>query len=201
MKHQSKITFYDIPTLEEMARVFLDKYHDKKHLEVDIEYIAEAKLGWCIMPFSSLTDLHGIEAFAVRGKTIYIDQYLMDHKERKYRFTIAEELAHVILHEQLYEHCTSVEEHLDIYGDIKVEDYWRMDRNAKYLASAIILPAKNFEEKALEIYRSLDRKKYTTNEIIIYAIQSKLTELFNVNDIVVEIRFKNLGLHRKLLTL
>ena len=46
MKHQPKIVFYDIPTLEEMARVFLDKYHDKKHLEVDIEYIAEAKFGW-----------------------------------------------------------------------------------------------------------------------------------------------------------
>jgi len=201
MKNQPKIVFYDIPTLEEIAKVFLEKYHDKKQLEVDIEYIAEAKLGWSIIPFSSLTDLHGIEACALRGKTIYIDQYLMDHKERKYRFTIAEELAHVVLHEQIYEHCTSIEDHLDIYGEIKVEDYWRMDRNAKYLASAILLPAKVFEEKALEIYRSLDRKKYTTNEVLLYGVTSRLTELFNVNDIVVEIRFKNLGLHRKLLTL
>ena len=60
-----------------------------------------------------------------------------------------------------------------------------------------------FKEKVNNILsqNKVPTEEYTTNEILIYAVQSQVVELFNVNDIVVEIRFKNLGLHRKLITL
>ena len=76
-----------------------------------------------------------------------------------------------------------------------------MDRNAKYLASAIVMPAKSFEEKAFEICRNVNRRIYATNEAVLYKIALDLSNAFNVSDLASEIRFKNLGLHRKLITL
>lgn len=196
-----KIQFYDIPTLEEIAKTFIEKYHNKNDIQVDIEYIIEEKLGWSIVGINSLIENHCIEAYVTKGKTIYIDSYLMDCKERKYRFTLSEEVAHFMLHRDLYANCKNLEEHLEIYDNITTSDYWRMDRNAKYLASAIIMPAEPFEKQALSRYKRIDRKRYRTNEAVLYRVALDLSNDFNVSDIAAEIRFKNLGLHRKLITL
>lgn len=197
-----KIQFYDIPTLESLAGEFLSQFHDKKKLEVDIEYILEGKLGYMILPFSSLAEFHGIEAAVLpKRKTIYVDQYLMDYKERKYRFTLAEELSHIILHKELYAECSDIDDMYDIYEKISAEDYHRMDRNAKYLASAMLLPADAFKKRAIEIYEQIDRKKVKTNEKIIYRIVTQLTEDFNLGDYPTAIRFGNLGLHHQLISL
>lgn len=197
-----EIQFYDIPTLEEIATTFLKKYNDPEVFPVDIEFILEEQLGWNIVGWESLTEnYYGIEAFLTNGKTIYIDSYLMNHKERKYRFTLAEELSHFILHKDIYAKCRSLEEHLEIYDNITTTEYWRMDRNAKYLASAILMPSASFEKQANLIYDKVDRKIYSTNEQILYKMTLQLSNDFNVNDIASRIRFKNLGLHRKFITL
>ncbi len=198
---EPKIKFYDIPTLEEIAKSFIKKYHDCNNLQVDIEFIIEEELGWAIVGVGSLIENHCIEAFVTKGKTIYIDSYLMNRKERKYRFTLAEEVAHFMLHRDVYADCNNLEEHLEVYDKIATSNYWRMDRNAKYLASAIIMPAESFEKQALAVYKKVDRKKYRTNEAVLYKVALELSIDFNVSDISAAIRFKNLGLHRKLITL
>ncbi len=195
------IQFYDIPTLEEIAKTFLEKYHKAINFEVDIEFIIEEKLRWNIRGVNSLIENHGIEAFVTKGKIIYIDSYLMNHKERKYRFTLAEEVAHFILHHDIYITCNNLEEHLEVYDQITIGEYWRMDRNAKYLASAILMPAEAFEKRAFDLYKKINKERYKTNEAVLYKIALALSNDFNINDIATEIRFKNLGLHRKLISL
>ena len=196
------IQFYDIPTLEKLATEFLSQFHDKKRLEVDVEYILEGKLGYTVLHFSSLTEFHGIEAALLsKRKVIYVDQYLMDYKERKYRFTLAEEIAHIILHKDLYADCNDIDDMYTVYEKISAEDYHRMDRNAKYLAGAILFPAESFKNRAIEIYESIDREKVKTNEEVIYKIATQLTEDFNVGDYATAIRFGNLGLHHQLISL
>ena len=106
-----------------------------------------------------------------------------------------------MLHRDVYADCNNLEEHLEVYDKIATSNYWRMDRNAKYLASAIIMPAESFEKQALAVYKKVDRKKYRTNEAVLYKVALELSIDFNVSDISAAIRFKNLGLHRKLITL
>ncbi|MFH1847139.1 MAG: ImmA/IrrE family metallo-endopeptidase [Candidatus Omnitrophota bacterium] len=195
------IKFYDIPTLEQIAKTFTDTYHKTKTLEVDIDYIIEKCLGWTIEARGSLVENHCIEAFVTKNKVIYVDAYLMDCKERKYRFTLAEEVAHYTIHRIIYADCNNLEEHLNIYDRITANEYWRMDRNAKYLASAILMPAEIFEKRAFELYEKIDKKKYKTNEAVLCKITLDLSNDFNISDIASKIRFKNLGLHRKLITI
>lgn len=196
------IQFYDIPTLEKLAKEFLDQFHNKTKLKVDIEYILEAKLDYRIIPFSSLVEFHGVEAILLLNrKTIYVDHYLLDYKERKYRFTLAEEVSHIILHKDIYTNCREIDDMYDIYESISAEQYHRMDRNAKYLAGAILLPAESFKNRAIEIYESIDKKTVKTNEEIIYKVVTQLSEEFNTGDYATAIRFGNLGLHHQLVSL
>lgn len=197
---KTSIPFYDIPTLEKIAVAFLNAYFDRENLEVDIELIVEGKLKWSIVSIP-LIENYGAEAFVTRNKIIYIDPYLLDMRERKYRFTLAEEVAHYLLHKDVYGKCDTLEDHLDIYEQITGREYWRMDRNAKYLAAAILMPATSFEEQAFAIYDKIDKKRYSTNEAVLHKIAHDLSNDFNVNEISSQIRFKNLGLHKKLITL
>jgi len=69
-----------------------------------IEYIIESGFGIRIDPVP-LKVQFAVEAFPAIGKNIiYVDIGLMDdeRQERRYRFTLAEELAHIILHADIY---------------------------------------------------------------------------------------------------
>lgn len=195
------IAFYDIPTLERIATSFVEEFHDSEDAAVDIEFIIEGKLGWTIKCHGTLIDTHSVEAFITNKKVIYIDSFLANSWERKYRFTLAEEVAHYILHRSLYTGCKNLEEHLAIYESLSDSTYKRMDRNAKYLAAAILMPSVTYEKLAFDIYGRLDKKIYSTNEAVLYKIALDLSNSFNVSDWSSRIRFKNLGLHRKLITL
>ncbi len=198
---KSKIQIYDVLTLEEIAKAFLDKYDNSDSLEVDIEYIIENKLEWKIIGVSFLREKYCIEAYFNKNKELYVDSFLMDSRERRYRFTLAEEVAHHIIHRDIYAQCANLEEHLEIYGKITANEYHSMERNAKYLASAIIMPSISFEKQAIKICKKINKKEYETNQEVLYKIALTLSNDFNVSDEAARIRFIKLGLQQKLITL
>lgn len=195
------IPFYDRPTLERIAKAFLIAYNIPSKSEVDIELIIEDQLGWRIVALEGLMENYKIEAYVSKGNTLYIDPYLIDWQERRYRFTLAEEVSHFLIHKDIYKDCKNLEEHLERHEQITSEEYWRMERNAKYLASAILMPSDTFEKESIALYEKIDRKKYKTNQDLLYKITLDLSNIFNVSDMTSKIRFKNLGLHNKLISL
>jgi Zn-dependent peptidase ImmA (M78 family) len=195
------IPFYDLPTLERIAKAFLIAYNDPNKSEVDIELIIEEQLGWQIVALEGLMENYSIEAYVSKGNTLYMDPYLIDWQERRYRFTLAEEVSHFLIHKDIYANCKNLEEHLERYEQITGQEYWRMERNAKYLASAILMPSDIFEKESIALYEKIDRKKYKTNQDVLYKITLELSNIFNVSDMASKIRFKNLGLHNKLISL
>ena len=94
------IRFYTIAELEEVAEIFISKFNDPPNrIPIEIDLIAERDLNISIIDFSMLREKYGLEAFLALGKkTIYIDTALMDLDLylNRYRFTIAEEIAHRI---------------------------------------------------------------------------------------------------------
>lgn len=127
--------------MEQIAAHFLSNFHQPKDaIPVDIELITERDLEITICPFPSLQVLYGIEAFiTVNRKTIYVDPFLMDldQNEKRYRFTIAEEVAHGLIHRDLFKNVKTPEDYIGLYDWLDREIYRWMDRNAKYLAGAI----------------------------------------------------------------
>ena len=92
---------YDL--LRRHADAFLTKYHPTLQIPIPIEEIIEFQLHLDIVPLPGLE-----EAFEIVGFTsgsldeISVDQYVYEHQPGRYRFTLAHEVGHVVLHAELF---------------------------------------------------------------------------------------------------
>ena len=124
-------------------------------------------------------------------------------QERRYRFTLAEELAHIILHSDIYKEVKTFDDYFKAERSISEDSYHRLDRNAKELAGIILMPRYTFINRAIEIRDELcgpkDKNSLTAVEKdkIRNQIVRRLMDDFNVNQEPCEIRLDRIekGLH------
>jgi Zn-dependent peptidase ImmA (M78 family) len=148
----------NLPELQKIGDEILDKYNkDNPYYEVDIDDIVErcydiriegAPLKW----------EHGVEGYpCLGGHKIFIDSGLMndDRQERRYRFTLAEEFAHIILHRDIWKNVNTPEEWAEAWTKLPDDVHNKLDNNAKELAGIILLPRFSFINRAVQIRDSL----------------------------------------------
>ena len=115
----------------------------------------------------------------------------MVRHELRYRFTLAEELAHLLIAEIFPgESEAGIVAGIDGFDDSEYGDF---ERNAKYLAGALLMPKERFIErfKALEALFSAGT---ASRPRILYSVIRMLGKEFRVSDPSVGIRAKLLGL-------
>ena len=89
--------------LRRHAEAFLAKYHPAQQLPVPIEQIIEFQLRIDIVPLPGLEAAFEIVGFTASTlDEISIDQHVYEHQPGRYRFTLAHEVGHVILHADLF---------------------------------------------------------------------------------------------------
>jgi Zn-dependent peptidase ImmA (M78 family) len=92
---------------------FLKDQHPRGTLPVPVEDIADLSLGLNIFPFPGLQRDFDIDGFISKDlTTIYVDEVIYSKRPARYRFTLAHEVGHLILHRDLIEaiHPRSVTE-------------------------------------------------------------------------------------------
>lgn len=110
---------------------------------VDVERLVLEKFRISIVTFADLKSRWDTYAFIdTTAAVIFIDAALMNEArfERKYRFTLAEELAHFLIHRELFANCRTVEDRLRLEDLLDEQTRALMESNAKALASAILMP-------------------------------------------------------------
>lgn len=191
--------FYTNAELNEIAKNFLKAYNPSFEIPTNVELILEKKFNISISPFPNLKKNFGVEAFlTLNSKTVYVDSELLDLRsnEHRYRFTIAEELAHFILHKDLFTGIRTPEDYLKLYNQMSPEGYKRMDCDAKYLASAILMPTASFETNVTKIYTEIlcsGNASLSLHDLQRLLLR-KLARLYNVGESACAIRFQELGL-------
>jgi Zn-dependent peptidase ImmA (M78 family) len=128
---------------------------------VPIEEIADFNLGLDIIPFPDLRqnwDVDGFLAFACNA--IYVDQWQMVNRVRRYRFTIAHELAHLILHSDLYEEAGigDLEDYLAYQESLDPDLRDACEYQAMNLAGRILLPRPSFTTACRRVLDSVRAK-------------------------------------------
>ncbi|MBM4044478.1 MAG: ImmA/IrrE family metallo-endopeptidase [Planctomycetes bacterium] len=97
---------FDIPWLSESAirkraAAFLAEAHPAGDIPVPIESIVE-RAGVDIVPIPGLHTNYDVDGFTSGdGQTIYVDARVSEEVETRYRFTLAHEMGHIILHQSL----------------------------------------------------------------------------------------------------
>lgn len=85
------------------AERFLRDYHPERTLPVPIHEIIDIKLGIHIVPKFMLEKHIGLVGFLSNDfSTIHVDENVYDYQEFRFRFTLAHEIGHLMLHKSMY---------------------------------------------------------------------------------------------------
>jgi hypothetical protein len=151
---------YDVATLERKAAEFLrTRFGQDVPIPVDVDLLLEQTAGVDLDVWPALRDNHGLEGMICRDAAsgeliVYIDEWLADNRPTRYRMTVAEELAHVLLHRTVIEQIDSPAGFQELQ---KHPRWFEMDRNAKRFAAAILMPGEQVTREAGQVYSKLVR--------------------------------------------
>lgn len=141
MVFRPAILSYD--DLRRRAEEFLEEFHGERTLPVPIEEIVEFDFELEIIPLEGILDDLEVDAFLTSDlKRLYVDAFVMKHRYRRFRFSLAHELAHYELHRPLYEEAriASVRDWQLLQDSISEEDYAWFEFQANSFAGLVLVP-------------------------------------------------------------
>lgn len=149
---------YPVADIEQRAaRLLVRHYGAAVPIPVDVDLLVEREPDVTLDYLPGLLEVHGIVGAVVRYPgfrrlVVLVDAGVADQNPNFYRFTVAEELGHLILHRQVVEQVRSLREAAALHA---WEGYRRMDRNAKRFAAAVLMPPAQILRDAAEVYPQL----------------------------------------------
>lgn len=171
------------------AEEVLEKYGNKK-FPVDVEALCD-RLGINIFPVPNLAKTFHIDAFiSADFKTIYVDDREFESESHRYRFSVAHELGHFVLHRKYYpEGVENLEEWLKISHSI-VNNYAEFQAN--YFAGSLLLPENELISFLNNAFRgSFVKNYYKASPSELGEILLKVRKHFKVSDQVLARRMRD----------
>jgi hypothetical protein len=180
------------------------KENSVESIPVNIERIIEFNYRMDIVPVPSLQaafDIEGCSAFDFSA--IFVDQYVYEQRYNRYRFTLAHELAHKVLHQEYYKKMEffSISEWANVVEQIDENDRSKMEYQAYAFAGLILVPPKflrtEFEEQLhlfkpqIEQAQSNDISRDDYLNTVVDGIAYILSTKFKVSTGVLSRRIKN----------
>lgn len=158
----ARINWLGWTELRSAAWEFLAKHDPDGAIPVPIEWIVE-RLGIDIVPVPGLLRGRGINGFLCADQsTLYVDDWIYAHVENRYRFTLAHEIAHLVLHAEQFLKFTRYQEWLDFHRDLPPAEIASAEWQANMLAGLILVPdatlpriaKERFDDCAAQILRT-----------------------------------------------
>jgi glycerol-3-phosphate O-acyltransferase len=153
---------YTVAELERRAEALLrERCGWPPELPVDIELLADREPGVLldILPgLQSVCGVAGLVRYEPKTDTmrLLIDADVADHPSASfYRFTVAEELAHVILHRSVMAEIRSGKDLAELHAWAGYSD---IDWNTKRFAAALLMPSITVAREARRLYPSLAKE-------------------------------------------
>jgi hypothetical protein len=125
-----------------VAESFLKK-NSLTSIPVNIEGVIEFNYRMDIVPTPGLLGLLDTDGYCSPDCTaIYVDQYVYERIYNRYRFTLAHELGHRVLHKHYFSELVfdSYSEWLKVMDQIDSWDYKKMEYQANMFAGMVLVP-------------------------------------------------------------
>lgn len=175
------------------ARILQQRFPQGPRIPVDIDYLVDTEPDVSLDVSPGLRDGCGVAGAVVahpeEGRfTILVDEGVADGPAVFYRFTLAEEYAHLVLHRGI---LTQVRDLDDVAVLHDSEDYYGvLDRNAKRLASCILMPTAVLRQDARVRFKAL-RAEGLEEDKLVQRLTIQLGQRYNVSTKAMEIRLTN----------
>lgn len=131
-------------TIRGLADAFLAQRHRSGAIPVPIEDIVEFQLRLDIVPVQGLRHAFEIDGFTTSdGSEIHVDAYAQENYPSRYRFTLAHEVGHLVMHAWAYErgNFSSIQGWKDFINAMPEESASRIEAQAHCFAGLILVPA------------------------------------------------------------
>ncbi len=177
--------------IKQYALQFLDNYNKEEKIPIPIEDIIDVRLGINIIPVPDLGNFY-VDAYTWSDlKNILVDKFFYDKRPRRYRFTLAHEIGHILLHANILKSnkVNSVDDYLEFVNNIGAEDHRWAEWQADCFAGLVLVPPRPLELKFREAQRKIRVPGIPFKDPIIYGyIADWISDYFEVSQKVVETR-------------
>lgn len=132
------------------------KQNSLTSIPVNIERVIEFNYRMDIVPIPSLQTAYDIEGCSAYDFTaIYVDQYVYEQRYNRYRFTLAHELGHKILHQEYYNklNFSSISDWASVVEQIDENDRSKMEYQAYTFAGMVLVPSEFLRVEFMEQLR------------------------------------------------
>lgn len=131
----------------------------------------------------------------IKGKFVIIFQG-EDDSPINYQttFTIAEELAHYILHKDYFTSIQDIPSAIDFYSKLSRETEFNLEREAKQLAAAILVPLRDLKKEAVKVLKAHEKVLFdccSDDDEIIERIADHLSDRYQVVSEVIKRRLRS----------
>lgn len=182
--------------LRREAEEFLSEYHPSLSIPTPIEEIVEFDLGIDVIPILGLRDEIRVEAFLASDlSAIYMDEYTLGFMPARYRFSLAHEVGHWWLHDELYEdtQIASVADWrrvCDEFGD----DYRWFEFQANSFAGLVLVPPASLKARFERLVGEAEAGGVRRSRLFEHPQRQRLIEKlaseFQVSEQTMEIRLE-----------
>lgn len=156
-----KAPYLPYESLRAVADKFLEEHHPSGKIPIPIERIVEFGLGIDIVPMPGLQDEFDVDAYISSDLTeIRVDRFIQEHRSTRYRFSLAHEVAHLLVHASVFEELkfSTIAEWKAVMSSIPEEEYSWIEWQGYALAGLILVPNKPltelFEQKLKDARRA-----------------------------------------------
>ncbi len=191
---------YTLADLRRAAEAFLREHHAEATVPVPIEWIIEKRFGMDIVPMPGLQRGFMVDAYISSDLTeIRVDQGVYESVENRYRFSLAHELAHRLLHEDVFRQLRyhTIGEWKLAREGIAEREYRFIEWHANAFAGLVLVPpeplARQFE-KATERLKQVGISIDDASPVAWDTLQSWIAEAFGVSAAVIDRRGRDDGL-------
>ena len=153
--------------IEERAETFLKRYNPKLIVPVPTEEILELQLNIRLIVYPGLESQFGVNGLINNAfNAIGIDEKVYKLQKDRTRFTLTEELGHMVLHREWYEKYgpPAFTDFLDWHAKLNPKTYDYIERQAKTFAGYVLAPSsilvpewKKFTKDKVSVHLQLDQ--------------------------------------------
>jgi hypothetical protein len=196
-----KAPFFKKSEIQGEVDTFCAKYRiDQQQVPLDVELIVEADLRLELRPEANLFKKTEMDALLTSNrKTIMVDldRFTKTNLQNRFRFTIAHEIGHYVLHEAMYKDVKfgSVDDWLDFFEDFPQIEYrkleWHCDEFAGRLLIHRDLLRKKFEEARAKLKGTEWEKVEQLPVYVVEAMATEIAKFFGVSEQPVLIRLES----------
>lgn len=173
---------YKLSDIRKASDIFLSTYNPKNTIPVPIEEIVEIKLGISIILIGGLIRNFGVNAFISNTfDRIVVDEVMYSKQPQRIRFTIAEEIGHLILHKAWYQlhGPKTTEKYLDWQEKIDGKTFDFIERQAKTFAGMVLIP----EQMILNSWQKYCLVNKIVSPCDVYGLTDTFPDLANKFDV------------------